>query len=397
MHSTLVSFSFATLLLSTASLSSASGYGASHYSHAVAARNQGPHGSRVRHAPAHAQLDGQRMTRQRAIKQGPLRLGKRAQEAVLKCTSDKTFALCDGDRCTDMGSVAAGTMCKDGAITWDTSYEATPEDSSSASSSIAAFVSSKSSSASAADVLPTVKLNAVVSATSLTTPGAATATTTSSSTPSTSTSASSSGDDDDWVCDDVTNGDDSSSASSSSTARIYTTTSSAPAQTTPASAKANVNLNAEVKSQTTSKAVVTTTTQAPVATTTTTSSAPAVQVSASVSVGTGSSGGDWLTGGKATFFYQYGAYGACGKIHADSDKIVALQMARYGSGSNNAPDCGRQVEIKNDANGKTVVATVADACPGCANYNSLDLSVGAFDAIGDQATGVLDISWKFIS
>lgn len=65
-----------------------------------------------------------------------------------------------------------------------------------------------------------------------------------------------------------------------------------------------------------------------------------------------------------------GAYGACGRISQDSEKVVALAIARvrslplsfhsgrtdtlftqYGTGSNNAPDCGRQVSITNKANG----------------------------------------------
>jgi hypothetical protein len=57
---------------------------------------------------------------------------------------------------------------------------------------------------------------------------------------------------------------------------------------------------------------------------------------------------------------QGGAYGACGVIHPDSDPIVALELSRYGTGSNNAPDCGRKVLVTNSANGKSVTATVAD-------------------------------------
>ena len=98
---------------------------------------------------------------------------------------------------------------------------------------------------------------------------------------------------------------------------------------------------------------------------------------------------DLITGGFATFFNQEGGIGACGQAHQDSDFIVALALARYGTGSNNAPDCGRKLTITNTANGKTVQATVADACPGCRNFNSLDLSVATFNAIADPATGVV--------
>lgn len=70
------------------------------------------------------------------------------------------------------------------------------------------------------------------------------------------------------------------------------------------------------------------------------------------------------------------------------------------------------MSITNNANGKTVSATVADACPGpsppspcantdghpgCSNFNSIDLSVAAFNAIADPATGVIGITWSFTS
>ncbi|CEQ39171.1 SPOSA6832_00659, partial [Sporobolomyces salmonicolor] len=201
---------------------------------------------------------------------------------------------------------------------------------------------------------------------------------------------------------------------------MATTTSAAAQQSSSSSADSGLKLNAGLGFSSSSPAqrTYTTTTQAP---TTTTTQAPTTTITTSQAAATtsssSSSDGSWITGGYATFYYQYGAYGACGKvdplplallstpsshyfasqIYPDSSPIVALAIARYGTGSNNAPDCGRQVEIKNDDNGKTVVATVADACPGCANYNSLDLSTGAFDQIADEATGVVPISWKFIS
>lgn len=345
MHAPLVSI--ATLVSLAASTLASS----SHYSHGIRA------------LPHH----GVELVKARSLgsrgKGGPNRLSRRGQgdEAVLKCTSAKTFELCDGDRCTDMGSVAAGTMCKDGAITWDTTGEASAEDSSSASSSIAEPEPSSSSSpaasvssASAADVIVPVKQNAVktlstsFSSPSLTTPAAAAATS--------STSAASGDDEEDWECEaeDVETDDSSSAASTYTTSSAPTTTSVAP--------------------QLAVKPKTTTTTQAP----STTSAAPVV--SASVSVGTGS--GDWITGGKATvssclspcrrkesnalerqFFYQEGGYGACGIIHQDSQFGVALALARYGTSSNNNPECGKTVLIKNNANGKTVEAQVWDACP----------------------------------
>lgn len=35
------------------------------------------------------------------------------------------------------------------------------------------------------------------------------------------------------------------------------------------------------------------------------------------------------------------------------------------------------------------MVTVADACPTCQNANSLDLSIGAFDAIANRADGLV--------
>ena len=54
--------------------------------------------------------------------------------------------------------------------------------------------------------------------------------------------------------------------------------------------------------------------------------------------------------------------------------------------------------MTNTQNGKSVVATVADQCPGCqGNPNSLDLSQGAFDAIADEAQGVVPIEYTYVS
>ncbi|CAD6580832.1 MAG: hypothetical protein CYPHOPRED_001367 [Cyphobasidiales sp. Tagirdzhanova-0007] len=94
--------------------------------------------------------------------------------------------------------------------------------------------------------------------------------------------------------------------------------------------------------------------------------------------------------GKATYFYQGGQAGACEHYNSDSSKVVALDSRLY-----NYSYCGKKVVITNTANGKTVVATVADECPGCSSTYSLDLSVGAFTAIGNENTGVLPITWYF--
>jgi len=98
--------------------------------------------------------------------------------------------------------------------------------------------------------------------------------------------------------------------------------------------------------------------------------------------------GKLVTGGKATFFLQGGAAGACGKVHQDTDLVAAIDKGSFSNAL-----CGKSVTITNVANKKSVTATIADECPGCSNAQSIDLSKGAFDKIADESTGVVDIQW----
>ncbi|KAM0752405.1 barwin-like endoglucanase [Meredithblackwellia eburnea MCA 4105] len=102
-----------------------------------------------------------------------------------------------------------------------------------------------------------------------------------------------------------------------------------------------------------------------------------------------SSGGGGQYSGQATFYYQGGVAGSCGTVHGDYDYIVAMNTAQ-----NPGSHCWQYVQITNTQNGRSVRAQVVDTCPGC-GYGSLDLSVGAFNAIGDASQGVLPISWSF--
>ncbi|BGP44424.1 hypothetical protein JCM10450v2_000237 [Rhodotorula kratochvilovae] len=132
----------------------------------------------------------------------------------------------------------------------------------------------------------------------------------------------------------------------------------------------------------------TTTTQAPKPTTTqaaeTKQAQAAYKESSSSSSGSGSS-----YSGQATYYFQGGAAGSCGNYASDSDYVVAVNAPQMNSGW-----CGRSVKITNTANGKTISAKVADTCPGC-GHGSLDLSEGAFGALGSYSSGVLPISWSF--
>ncbi|GAA5940893.1 hypothetical protein JCM10213_007996 [Rhodosporidiobolus nylandii] len=99
-----------------------------------------------------------------------------------------------------------------------------------------------------------------------------------------------------------------------------------------------------------------------------------------------------FTGGIATYFYQNGVAGNCGKVNSDSTPLVALPTATYAGGKY----CGQTVTIKRLDTGKTITALVADSCPTCDNNNCLDLSWGAFSSLGGtENMGIFDIEWWF--
>ena len=133
--------------------------------------------------------------------------------------------------------------------------------------------------------------------------------------------------------------------------------------------------------------------------TSTTSSAPAATSTSSSSGG--SSSGTQMTGGFATYYTQNGNEGECGQYHSDSDYIIAIDTNGWWPDyqtNSNSPYCGRKITLTNTDNGKSVTATVEDACPSCSTDNSLDLSVAAFLAIADDTSvGEVPIVWEFTS
>ena len=101
------------------------------------------------------------------------------------------------------------------------------------------------------------------------------------------------------------------------------------------------------------------------------------------------------TNGKATYYYQMGAFGSCGAINGDNANIVALSYLQY-QGAN---PCGRKVKVyarSGPGAGRSVILTVADKCMGC-DYNHLDLAYGPFGYLsnGNYGLGVLDIAWAW--
>ncbi|KDN42852.1 hypothetical protein K437DRAFT_156557 [Tilletiaria anomala UBC 951] len=122
------------------------------------------------------------------------------------------------------------------------------------------------------------------------------------------------------------------------------------------------------------------------------SKSSSVSTSSSSSSSSGSLG-QWISNAFATYYLQNNNAGSCGKVHSDSDRIVALTPTY--NGNNQA--CGKQVRICVANNkSKCVTATVADLCPTCITPNSIDLSRGTFQALeSNLGVGQFAITWAF--
>lgn len=311
------SLSFLTAVLALALPFATSVSAASHFSHPRLSRS-------------HARVVS------RALPRSGRRLHSRGTEATLKCLTEHTFALCDGSNCTDMGSVAAGTKCVDGAITWDTSSEASTQDSNAASAGV-----------------ESVPAPVVASVSTPTTTAAASSASASTGSDATTTGGAKAGvqlhvdtsnSDDDYVCDDESSDsssdssaagtpwadrgqasatDSADSANSADSTPVATPTGAAatadfaavsPAASSSSSAADNVELFVSTTTTTTSSAPTTTaTTEAPAQT----SAAPP------------SSGGGQVYNGKATYYYQYGVAGSCGVYNSDSVSWRNLQRLSF--------------------------------------------------------------------
>ncbi|KIQ65409.1 hypothetical protein TR51_16035 [Kitasatospora griseola] len=96
--------------------------------------------------------------------------------------------------------------------------------------------------------------------------------------------------------------------------------------------------------------------------------------------------------GRATH-YPVGL-GACGQASVPSDLVVALSPAEFGNGYS-APHCFQSVWIQHG--GTSIVATVLDRGPAGMPLHDLDLSLGAFMALGgDPKGGPIDVSWGYV-
>lgn len=251
------------------------------------------------------------------------RIVSRANEATLKCLTDYTFALCDGANCTDMGSVAAGTKCVDNAITWDTSSEASTQDSSAASAGLGSVPVPVPASASNPVAAPAAAASGDA-ATTVNQAAVGVQLNVNSNTGSTDSSSS----DDDYVCDDNTTNStgqrmnywqmvsavqDGNSAAQQTSADVQ---SAAIPVATPTGAAATAVFSSASPAETTSTDAAATTDAVQLfASATTTSVTPAATSSAPASSGPD---GNQVYDGKATYYYQYGVAGSCGVYNSDS-------------------------------------------------------------------------------
>ncbi|KAF9013870.1 RlpA-like double-psi beta-barrel-protein domain-containing protein-containing protein [Cyathus striatus] len=196
------------------------------------------------------------------------------------------------------------------------------------------------------------------------------------------TSVDSDTDDDDGDCDEDDEDTTSAPVASSTSAPVA---SSAPA---PVVSSASAPVVPSTHAAATTQPATTTKPQA------TTKAAPTTAAQATPTHATSSSAVQ--SGGFATFFYQNGVAGACGTVHKDTDLIAAIDADRYGNTGARSSLCGKQVQITNTKNGKSVTVTIADACPTCENSNSIDLSKTAFERIATDEEGMVPITWSFL-
>ena len=108
-------------------------------------------------------------------------------------------------------------------------------------------------------------------------------------------------------------------------------------------------------------------------------------VPASVIAGTITCPADFSDSGQATF-YTGSDLGAC-SLPVDEGFRVAINSAQYDGSAH----CGECLLLTGPSG--SVVATIADECPTCPAGN-LDLNPATWDAVTDQASGFVDITWK---
>ncbi|KAF9456936.1 RlpA-like double-psi beta-barrel-protein domain-containing protein-containing protein [Collybia nuda] len=97
-------------------------------------------------------------------------------------------------------------------------------------------------------------------------------------------------------------------------------------------------------------------------------------------------------GGEATYFNV--GLGACGKFNIDRDFIVALATPTYAQGSH-CDKILQRIRISDPSTGKTAVAVIRDACPGC-SPSDIDMSPALFEYFQPLSRGRFNVNWSFV-
>ncbi|KAJ7675590.1 hypothetical protein DFH06DRAFT_1317756 [Mycena polygramma] len=105
--------------------------------------------------------------------------------------------------------------------------------------------------------------------------------------------------------------------------------------------------------------------------------------------------------GRATYYDPNGGFGACGNTLQNTDFIVALTAFKAPGGTDRHSLCRRgSAQLKTltvSYQGKSIVVTVQDLCPGCQGTNGIDLSESAMAALDSNYIfdGVITVNWSF--
>lgn len=142
---------------------------------------------------------------------------------------------------------------------------------------------------------------------------------------------------------------------------------------------------------------------APVATSAAAPAAPAApQAESNPSTSNTATTGEKYSNVDITIYDNNGGFGACGTVLHDTDMIVALAKPAWGestydvmTGEATNPWCGQKIQVEYE--GRQIVATIMDMCPGCAG-NDIDLSLAAWKELTklDEKTR-LKASWSKIA
>jgi len=102
--------------------------------------------------------------------------------------------------------------------------------------------------------------------------------------------------------------------------------------------------------------------------------------------------------GPATWFNV--GLGACGNWNTNDELVLAVSQTLFGGYPGTTPEnmwwgnpiCGKKVKVS--YGGKSVVATIVDACVGCETWH-VDLSPAAFSVLAPQSVGEMDVTWQW--